>query len=141
MNKQEAIEILKTWRHNMADNGVPDFMDKYRALNMAIEALSADAVHKPDYSYEADMVRRLRNIGRVMEVRINLNEIVKFKLSERGKEIYRHRYDGLEPELDDDGYMSMQLRTFMRAFGEHMIPGVPEVVQPFEIICGESEDE
>lgn len=44
MNKQEAIEILKTWRHNMADNGVPDFMDKYRALNMAIEALSAEAV-------------------------------------------------------------------------------------------------
>ena len=69
-----------------------------------------------------------------MEVRINLNESVKFKLSERGKEIYRHRYDGLEPELDDDGYMSMQLWTFMRVFGEHMIPGVPEVVQPLEII-------
>ena len=30
------------------------------ALKAAIEALSADAVHKPDYSYEADMVRRLK---------------------------------------------------------------------------------
>ena len=96
------------------------------------------------------MQRRLRNIGGVVEVRINLNESVKFKLSERGKEIYRHRYDGLwmdgspysqEPELDDDGYMSMQLWTFMQTFGEHMILGMPEVVQPLEIIYEESEDE
>ena len=74
-------------------------------------------------------------------VRINLNESVKFKLSERGKEIYRHIHEGLEPKLDDDGYMSMQLWTFMWIFGEHIIPGVPEVVQPLEIIYEESEDE
>jgi len=35
-----------------------------------------------------------------MEVKINLNEKVKFKLSERGKEIYRHRYDGYGFEYD-----------------------------------------
>lgn len=83
-----------------------------------------------------------------MEVRINLNEKVKFKLSERGKEIYRHRYDGYgfeydsiqEPELDDDGYMEMQLWVFMQTFGEHMIMGMSEVVQPLEIIY-EQEDE
>lgn len=74
-----------------------------------------------------------------MEVRINLNEIVKFKLPERGKEVYRHRHDGLEPKLDDDGYMSMQLWTFMQVFGEHMILGAPEVVNPLEIIY-EQED-
>lgn len=83
-----------------------------------------------------------------MEVRINLNEIVKFKLSERGKEIYRHRYDkyGLfgynrEPILDDDGYMSMQLWTFMQIFGEHMTLGMSEVLNPLEIIYEESEGE
>lgn len=81
-----------------------------------------------------------------MEVRINLNESVKFRLSEYGKEIYRHRYDRYgfeydrEPKLDDDGYMSMQLWTFMQIFGEHMILGAPEVVNPLEIIY-ESEDE
>lgn len=70
-----------------------------------------------------------------MEVRINLNETVKFKLSERGKEIYRHRHDGYgfeydrEPKLDDDGYMSMQLWSFMWIFGNHMIPGVPGVLK------------
>ena len=42
MDKAEAIEILKTWRNNMADNGVPDFMEKYRALHMAIDALQDD---------------------------------------------------------------------------------------------------
>ena len=82
-----------------------------------------------------------------MEVRINLNESVKFKLSERGKEVYRHRYDGYgfeydsirEPKLDDEGYVSMQLWMFMQTFGEHMILGMPEVVQPLEIIYEESE--
>lgn len=74
-------------------------------------------------------------------VRINLNERVKFKLSEHGKEVYRHRHDGLEPKLDDDGYMSMQLWTFMQTFGEHMTLGMPGVVQPLEIIYEESEDE
>lgn len=81
-----------------------------------------------------------------MEVRINLNESVKFKLSERGKEIYRHRHDGYgfeydrEPKLDDDGYMSMQLWMFMQTFGEHMTMFMPEVLKPLEIIY-EMEDE
>ena len=75
-----------------------------------------------------------------MEVRINLNEEVKFKLSEHGKEIYRNWHNGLEPKLDDDGYMSMQLWSFMWIFGDHMIVGMPEVVNPLEIIY-EKEDE
>lgn len=81
-----------------------------------------------------------------MEIRINLNEKVKFKLSERGKEIYRHRYDGYgfeynrEPELDNDGYMRMQLWTFMEIFGKYMTLGMPEVVKPLEIIY-ESDNE
>ena len=39
MNKQEAIKTLRAWRWNMADHGVPDFGEKYKALSMAIEAL------------------------------------------------------------------------------------------------------
>lgn len=82
-----------------------------------------------------------------MEVRINLNETVKFKLSERGKEIYRHRYDGYgfeydrEPELDDDGYMEMQLWVFMQTFGEHMLMSMPEVIEPLEIIYEQEGEE
>lgn len=76
-----------------------------------------------------------------MEVRINLNESVKFKLSEYGKEIYRCRFEyNREPELDDDGYMEMQLWVFMNIFGEHMILGISEVLKPLEIIY-ELEDE
>ena len=70
-----------------------------------------------------------------MEVRINLNEKVRFKLSEYGKEIYRHRFEyNKEPELDDDGYMEMQLWVFMQTFGEYMVMGMSEVVNPLEII-------
>lgn len=69
-----------------------------------------------------------------METKINLNERVKFKLSEYGKEIYRKWHGGVGPKLDDDGYMSMQLWSFMWIFGNHMIPGEPEVLNPLEII-------
>lgn len=101
---------------------------------------------------DEDMIERINTRMNMLPpvtpaVRINLNEIVKFKLSERGKEVYRHRYDEYgfeydrEPKLDDDGYMSMQLWTFMQTFGEHMAMGMPEVVQPLEIIYEESEGE
>lgn len=76
-----------------------------------------------------------------MEVRINLNERVRFKLSEYGKEVYRQRFEyNKEPELDDDGYMEMQLWGFMNIFGEYMIMGISEVLKPLEIIY-EQEDE
>ena len=42
MNKQEAIKTLREWRGRMADHGVPDFGEKYKALGMAIEALQDD---------------------------------------------------------------------------------------------------
>lgn len=42
MNKQEAIKTLREWRGRMADHGVPDFGEKYKALDMAIEALQDD---------------------------------------------------------------------------------------------------
>ena len=76
-----------------------------------------------------------------MKVRINLNEKVKFKLSEYGKEIYRHRFEyNKEPKLDDDGYMEMQLWAFMNIFGEHMIMGISEVLKPLEIIYEQEEE-
>lgn len=74
------------------------------------------------------------------EIRINLNESVRFKLTERGKEIYRHRFDGIcpkyntEAKVDDDGYTTMHLWEFMNEFGQYMSMGLPEVVKPLEII-------
>lgn len=59
MTREEAKEILT---HNWTRVDNPNYSESEldEAFFMAIEALSAEVVHKPDYSYEADMVRRLK---------------------------------------------------------------------------------
>ena len=59
----------------------------------------------------------------------NLNDCIKVKLTEKGKEIYRNRFDednikklGIEycePKIDKDGYTEFQMWDFMRIFGKH----------------------
>lgn len=88
-----------------------------------------------------------------MEVKINLNEQVKFKLTDFGKDIYYHRFDDVNrliikncgkpltprmPETDENGYTEMQLWDFMSVFGEHMGMARPEVLYPLEIIYDSS---
>lgn len=75
---------------------------------------------------------------------INLNEHVKVKLNDRGKDIFYHQYDDLNlfikvqggkliepcmPEVDADGYTSIQLWELMNIFGPHIGMGLPI---PFE---------
>ena len=84
-----------------------------------------------------------------MEVKINLNEPVKFKLTDYGKDIYYHKFDELNelikqcggkpieptmPEVDEEGYTKMQLWYFMNIYGKHMEMGCKNVVEPLEII-------
>lgn len=83
------------------------------------------------------------------EVRINLNEIVKFKLTDYGKDIYYHRYDSLNefmqmcfgkqidasmPKVDEEGYTEMRLWEFMGIYGPHMGLAKKECIAPLEII-------
>ena len=56
MTIEEAIKAVK----EIAGMSLDWDDQHYEALQMAIEELSVEAVHKPDYSYEADMVRRLK---------------------------------------------------------------------------------
>ena len=44
MTREEAIQELTEWREQMKNHGVPYWSAKLNALNMAIEALSADTV-------------------------------------------------------------------------------------------------
>lgn len=84
-----------------------------------------------------------------MEVKINLNEPVKFKLTDYGKYVYYHLFDGLNeiikqrggkpieptiPKVDDEGYTEMQLWYFMNIYGKHMNMGCNNVVESLEII-------
>lgn len=51
----------------------------------------------------------------------NLNEHIKVKLTERGKQIYNDYYNGtMVVDYDEDGYATFQMWDFMRIFGGHM---------------------
>lgn len=85
-----------------------------------------------------------------MTVKINLNEFVKVKLTDLGKEIYYHRHDALNeylkkigakpiephfPKEDEEGYTKFQLWNFMEIYGKHLGMAKPNVILPLEIIA------
>ncbi len=79
-------------------------------------------------------------------LRINLNEPIKVKLTDRGKEIYYHQYDrtnqiaGREickpsfTKEDENGYTKFQLWRFMKLYGMHIGILLPNVIEPLEIV-------
>ena len=79
-------------------------------------------------------------------IRINLNEPIKVKLTDWGKEIYYHRYDRVNqiagreickpkfPKEDENGYTEFQVWCFMELYGEHMGMTLPNVIEPLEIV-------
>ena len=79
-------------------------------------------------------------------LRINLNEPIKVKLTDRGKEIYYHQYDrtnqiaGKEickpsfPKEDENGYTEFQLWRFIELYGAHIGITLPNVIEPLEIV-------
>lgn len=82
-------------------------------------------------------------------IRINLNETIKVKLTDLGKEIYYHRVDEVNewvgrqvleptmPKVDSDGYTEFQLWAFINEYGEHIGVGKPNVILPLEIVYEE----
>lgn len=79
---------------------------------------------------------------------INLNNIIKVKLTPRGVDIFYHQYDELNkkaysrgtkpieprmPEIDKDGYTEFTLWKFMDIYGKYMGWGQPEVIKPLSI--------
>lgn len=80
------------------------------------------------------------------EVRINLNEFIKVKLTDLGKDIYYHQFDELNqqwgrivckpsfPKEDAEGYTKFQLWNFIEIYGEHFGMTKPNVIEPLDII-------
>ena len=79
------------------------------------------------------------------EIRLNLNEPVKVKLTDLGKDIYFHRYDELDkklgrkptghfPPVDEDGYTEFQLWHFIELYGSHIGITKPNVICPLDIV-------
>ena len=82
------------------------------------------------------------------EVKINLNELVWFKLTDHGKDLYYHQNDRFielnpraaeilkprMPAVDSDGYSQMALWQFMELYGPHMHMGSQDILKPLEIV-------
>lgn len=84
------------------------------------------------------------------ETHINLNEYVKFKLTDYGKDIFYHQYDEINehikrrggvplikqtmPKVDEDGYTKMQLWAFMQLYGPHTGMAMENYIKPLEIV-------
>lgn len=74
-------------------------------------------------------------------VEFNINETVKVKLTDHGRDIYYHQYDALNskckriinapkfPKTDENGYTSFQLWNLMELYGPYMKLTAP---LPFE---------
>ena len=79
-------------------------------------------------------------------MKINLNDSVKVKLTDWGKEIFYNQYNRVNklvgrevckpryPEEDENGYTEFQLWCFMELYGEHMGMTLPNVIEPLEIV-------
>lgn len=79
-------------------------------------------------------------------VAINLNEVVKVKLTDYGKEIYYHRFDKVNelagrevckpsfPKADADGYSRFQLWDFIHLYGSYIGMAQKNVIEPLEIV-------
>ena len=79
-------------------------------------------------------------------MRLNLNDEIKVKLTEHGKDIYYHQYDRINaffgrelckpsyPKVDEDGYTTFQLWYFMELYGVHMGMTLPNVIEPLDIV-------
>lgn len=85
----------------------------------------------------------------IMDIKINLNEFVKVKLTDFAKDIYYHQYDDLNeiiikkgetpitpkmPKIDRDGYTKIQLWELMQIYGKYMKLGGTTCFKPLEII-------
>ena len=84
-----------------------------------------------------------------MVTRINLNDVVSFKLTDYGKDIYFHQHDELNefikakglkplecryPKVDEDGYTKMQLWQFFELYGNHIGIAKPNVIEPLDLL-------
>ena len=89
---------------------------------------------------------------------LNLNCIIKVKLTDYGKDIFYHQYDELNrhikrnggspirprfPDVDSEGYSKFQLWDFMHVYGEYMRMAAPNVIEPLNIYIedGDLEDD
>lgn len=83
--------------------------------------------------------------------KLNLNSVIKVKLTRHGLDIYKAHYEKLnfavpfmkptptEPTLDEDGYWTTMLWEFMHIFGNHIYMSAKNVIADNDILVHEIE--
>ena len=86
---------------------------------------------------------------------LNLNSIVQVKLTDKGKDIYYHRFDEVNkailanegkpltpkmPRVDANGYTSFHMHELMNLYGPHMILGAADTGIDRLVILIDEED-
>lgn len=84
--------------------------------------------------------------------KLNLNNYVRVKLTDHGKDIYYHQFDLLiehmkarglcpispsYPKVDKNGYSAMQLWCFIELYGPHIGMGKPNVIEDLNLYIDE----
>ena len=86
--------------------------------------------------------------------KVNLNDCIKVKLNDFGKDIYYRQYaeinekirclggkpiESTMPKVDEEGYTKFQMWQFMNIYGEYMIMGSTPVLETLDIIICDGE--
>ena len=149
-----AISVLQA--QDVTDTNVGDMVSRQKAIDAICMACGHDC-DKSKFVYNASQDEQVIMCpehyalstlpsAQLEPIRINLNEPIKVKLTDWGKEIYYHQYDrtnkivGREickpkfPKEDENGYTEFQLWCFMELYGEHIGMTLPNVIEPLEIV-------
>ena len=126
------------------------FEDRIEELEKRVKELDRiDAIRIDEKRELKQRIAELESKEMEKPAKINLNEIVKVKLTPYGAEIYYKQFDELNkqrgreickphmPRIDKDGYTEFQLWHFIELYGEHIGMCKPNVIEPLEIVyCG-----
>ena len=120
-----------------------DLISRQAAIDVVAEGLKNVFVEYKDVAEK--LIGKLPS-AQPEPIRINLNEPIKVKLTDWGKEIYYHQYDRTNqiagrkickpkfPKEDENGYTEFQLWCFIELYGEHIGMTMPNVIEPLDIV-------
>ena len=85
--------------------------------------------------------------------RLNLNSVIKVKLTDYGKDIFYHQYDQLNqyitalkghtiepryPNVDENGFTRFQLWDFFKIYNDYLVLGNNKMpIEPLDIFIGD----
>ena len=69
-------------------------------------------------------------------IEINLNDFIKVKLNDLGKDVYRHSLFGQDPKVDENGYTEFQLWVFMNIYGAYIGMTDPPILETMNVLYG-----